>query len=97
MVKKKSILLSREAECVYYIIYIIFALYLRKDFFLLKPIPYFRIFFLIGLGVLMLFSGINAIKEKKVRLHSIMAKGSGTVFVGILLILGSLYFMFFVR
>lgn len=93
--KKKVFWLGDKAELVYYLIYIVLSLYLRLD--LLNRGVYLKIFFSIGLGLLSLFSGIKAIKEKKIRLHSIVARGKQVPYIGIFLILGAIYIMMFLR
>lgn len=96
MKKEKKDWLSRKMEGVYLIIYLSLSLYLRKNLFMTEPLPTLRIFYPIIFGILMMVSGLSSLRKKEFNLYGVMKKGPGTTFPAALLILGALYFMFFV-
>lgn len=82
-------------EKVYYIIYVVISLYLRTD--LIIQEAYLKIFFSIGLGLLGLFVGVKAIKEKKAGFHSVSYHGKDAERLGIIAVVVSILIMFFLR
>ena len=96
MAKKKSILLSKKVEWIYYIVYIALSLSIRKDLFI-SNLSYLRILSPVILGVFTLFIGISAIKEGKIVIVSRMYKDKSVLYVGIILIIVSIYIMFFFK
>ena len=96
MRKKKSIWANDRIEIVYYLVYIILSLYLRKTLFLLEPVPYSLIFVPILVGIFGLFVGIKSIKERKAGFHSITYRGKDAISVGTISIIVSIIIMFFV-
>ncbi len=95
--QKKLFWLSWETQFTYYAIYIMLFIFIRRNLFLIEPIPYFRIFFPITLGIITLFAGIKVIKDEKIRIVSRIYKDKSVKYVGIILIIVSIYIMFFFK